>query len=254
MVSELEGGCRVTALREGPPDRVGTIRVWSHVGRAVGARAISMRVLEFEHGISTAFRNESCDEVLYVLEGNGTLFLDGHPQEISPDTGIFLPPKTWLAAENPGPGPLVMVSSPCPEPEAPEQLGPAPTGTTPGPEQPPRRLTTRLSDREACPTGDRWYRMMVDAQMGSKQVTQFVGSIPPGRAPDHYHHYEEVLCVLRGEGTMWAGETSAPIAPGSCIFLPRRQLHCVENTGDGELRLLGVFYPAGSPAVRYGED
>ena len=25
----------------------------------------------------------------------------------------------------------------------------------------------------------------------------------------------------------------------------------VENTGGGELRLLGVFYPSGSPAVRY---
>ena len=50
---------------------------------------------------------------------------------------------------------------------------------------------------------------------------------------------------------MWAGKTSAPIAPGSCVFLPRGQPHCVENTGDGELRLLGVFYPAGSPAVRY---
>jgi len=28
-------------------------------------------------------------------------------------------------------------------------------------------------------------------------------------------------------------------------------VHCVENRGDGEMRLLGVFYPAGSPAVRY---
>jgi len=28
-------------------------------------------------------------------------------------------------------------------------------------------------------------------------------------------------------------------------------MHCVENTGDSELRLLGVFYPSGSPAVRY---
>jgi len=25
----------------------------------------------------------------------------------------------------------------------------------------------------------------------------------------------------------------------------------VENTGQNELRLLGVFYPAGSPGVRY---
>ena len=92
---------------------------------------------------------------------------------------------------------------------------------------------------------------MVDASVGSEQVTQFVGGIPPGRAPDHYHHYEEVLCVLAGAGRMWAGQSHAPIGPGSCIFLPRRQVHCVENTGDVELRLLGVFYPAGSPAVRY---
>jgi hypothetical protein len=28
-------------------------------------------------------------------------------------------------------------------------------------------------------------------------------------------------------------------------------VHCVENTSGGELRLLGVFHPAGSPAVRY---
>ncbi|HYY96254.1 MAG TPA: cupin domain-containing protein, partial [Pyrinomonadaceae bacterium] len=81
--------------------------------------------------------------------------------------------------------------------------------------------------------------------------TQFVGSIPPGRAPDHFHTYEEVLFILRGEGRMWAGRTSAEIGPGSCVYLPTRQVHCVENTGGGELRLLGVFYPAGSPSVRY---
>jgi len=91
---------------------------------------------------------------------------------------------------------------------------------------------------------------MVDDAMGST-ATQFVGSIPPGRAPDHFHNYEEVLFILKGEGLMWAGQTNTPIAPGSCIYLPKGQVHCVENTGEGELRLLGVFYPAGSPSVRY---
>ena len=109
----------------------------------------------------------------------------------------------------------------------------------------------KLSDRRALPTADRWYRVLVDEEVGSEQVTQFVGSIPPGRAPDHFHEYEEVLFILRGEGRMWAGENNTPIGPCSCIYLPRRQVHCVENTGTGELRLLGVFYPAGSPAVRY---
>ena len=109
----------------------------------------------------------------------------------------------------------------------------------------------RLADRPAQPTADRWYRVLVDDEIGSKQVTQFVGSIPPGRAPDHFHNYEEVLFILRGEGKMWAGKTDTPISPGSCIYLPKGQAHCVENTGPGELRLLGVFYPAGSPSVRY---
>jgi oxalate decarboxylase/phosphoglucose isomerase-like protein (cupin superfamily) len=53
---------------------------------------------------------------------------------------------------------------------------------------------------------------------------------------------------------MWTEARSTPIEYGSCIYLPRKQVHCVENTGTGELRLLGVFYPAGSPAVRYETD
>jgi hypothetical protein len=33
--------------------------------------------------------------------------------------------------------------------------------------------------------------------------------------------------------------------------------HCLENSGPGVLRVMGVFYPSGSPAVHYvteGED
>ena len=95
-------------------------------------------------------------------------------------------------------------------------------------------------------TGDRWYRELIQSE-----ITQFVGSIPPGRAPDHFHLYEEMLCILQGSGVLSAGGAKTPIGPGSCVYLPKREVHCVENSGSGELRLLGVFYPAGSPAVRY---
>jgi len=136
------------------------------------------------------------------------------------------------------------VSSQCPEETVDAGVQPAQVAS----DLPP---IVKLADRRALPTADRWYRVLVDDEIGSEQVTQFVGSIPPGRAPDHFHEYEEVLFILRGEGRMWAGETNTLIGPGSCIYLPRGQVHCVENTGSGELRLLGVFYPAGSPAVRY---
>jgi mannose-6-phosphate isomerase-like protein (cupin superfamily) len=240
MAVVLEGGCRVSTMHEGVPHVSGSLKVWNQIGKANGAEAISLRILEFGPGTSPGLRNRESDEVLYLLDGSGecTIVIDGNAYGVGPQTGIYLRPGQTLVVENPGPDPVQFVSS-----QADSELGDrSESHVSP---------IVRLADRRALPTADRWYRVLVDEEIGSEQVTQFVGSIPPGRAPDHFHEYEEVLFILRGEGRMWAGETNTPIAPGSCIYLPKRQVHCVENTGEGELRLLGVFYPAGSPAVRY---
>jgi mannose-6-phosphate isomerase-like protein (cupin superfamily) len=247
-------------MREGTPHVVGTLAIWNQVGKATGAEAISLRIMVFGVGLSPALRNTESDEVLYVLEDlddaskakRCTVFIDGRPHRVQAQTGIYLRPGQTLMADNPGPDAVCFVSSQCPESAA---DGIVPLSAVEleftdqqGPETSP---IVRLADRREMPTGDRWYRVLVDHEIGSEQVTQFVGSIPPGRAPDHFHEYEEVLFILRGTGRMWTGDASTPIGPGACVYLPKRQVHCVENTGDGELRLLGVFYPAGSPAVRY---
>lgn len=211
MAVELDGGCRVVGSKEGQPVREGDLRIWAH---AEGA--LSLRVLELD-GTATLL-SSSHDEVLYVLESSSI-------SSIAANTGIYVPAGQSLTLH----GKMTLFSS--------------------------RVLSTRersevtsvhLDDQPIQKTGDRWYRELIQGQ-----TTQFVGSIPPGRAADHFHLYEEVICVLQGGGRMWTGARSTPIAPGSCIFLPRRQVHCVENGGDGELRLLGVFFPAGSPAARY---
>ena len=269
MAVVLEGGCRVSEMREGEPLIEGTLRIWNRIGRATGALAISLRVMEFAPGLSPGIRND-CDEILYVLDehwnfgqtnrnevsttrvsGWVNAFIDGHDYNLDGDTGIYLRPGETFAINNSGPESIVLISSRCPDPDrASRFVQPltVPSSDSTLPKQPP---LVRLADRPAQPTADRWYRVLVDDEVGSTQVTQFVGSIPPGRAPDHFHHYEEVLFILKGEGRLWAGETNTPIAPGSCIYLPKGQVHCVENTGKHELRLLGVFYPAGSPSVRY---
>lgn len=246
MAVVLEGGCRVSTMFEGVPYVSGSLRIWNQIGKANGAEAISMRILEFGPGESLGLRNRQADEVLYVLDGC-TVFIDGTSYEVGPETGVYLRPGQTLSVKNSGPEPVRFVSSQCPD----EAFEGTVDGSFAQPSSSHVAPVVRLSDRRALPTADRWYRVLVDEEIGSEQVTQFVGSIPPGRAPDHFHEYEEVLFILRGEGRMWAGETNTPIAEGSCIYLPKRQLHCVENTGEGELRLLGVFYPAGSPAVRY---
>ena len=203
MSVELEGGCRVTRMREGEPERAGDLRIWRHF-----ESKLSLRTVELS-GEAT-FGNAAHDELLY---------------DLASDEGIYIPAGASLTLR----GQTTYVSS----------LTPAtPTGRT------IERL--KLADQPVQKTGDRWYVELVQAE-----VTQFVGSIPPGRAPDHFHLYEEVICILQGEGIMHAGDSSTPVGAGSCIFLPIRQRHCLENSGSGELRLLGVFYPAGSPAVRY---
>jgi len=259
MAVLLEGGCRVSDMREGDAIERGTLRIWRQISRELGARAISLRVLEFATGLSPGLRNEDCDEVLYVLEDPNdggrkedivTVFIDGWQSDVRSQSGIYLRPNQTLTINNPGPNSLILISSQCPEPEVETWF--AASVTKPFAfARDPERATVKLADRRAQRTADRWYRVLIDDEVGSRQVTQFVGSIPPGRAPNHFHTYEEVLFILQGEGRMWAGETNTPIARGSCIYLPKGQVHCVENTGQGELRLLGVFYPAGSPSVRY---
>lgn len=224
-------------MHDGAPEVVGSLKIWNRIGKATGADAISLRVLEFEPGKSPELHSDEFDEVLYVLDGNCAVVIDSNAYEVGPETGVYVRPGQTLSVDNPGPDLVRIVSSqtPAKPAHASEQTPPI----------------VKLADRKALPTADRWYRVLVDDEVGSKQVTQFVGSIPPGRAPDHFHEYEEVLFILRGEGRIWAGDDNTLIGPGSCVYLPRRQVHCVENTGTGELRLLGVFYPAGSPAVRY---
>ena len=210
--------CRVVGLKEGSPSREGDLLVWRHFDAALSLRTLQL------HGEAT-LHNDRHDETLYVIEGSGTA--DGIA--VGADTGIDLPAGHTLRLA----GTMTLVSSLCPAESSSRAVS-----------------IVRLEDRPVQQTGDRWYRELIQGR-----TTQFVGSIPPGRAPDHFHEYEEAICILRGSGVLWANARSAtPIAPGSCIFLPRRQVHCLENTGTGELRLLGVFYPAGSPAVRYEQD
>ena len=60
-------------------------------------------------------------------------------------------------------------------------------------------------------------------------VTQFVGTIPPGRAPLHSHVYDEVIYVVDGEGTLHTEGLDEPVAAGSCIHLPPFLLHSLDE-------------------------
>ena len=101
-------------------------------------------------------------------------------------------------------------------------------------------------------TGARSFQVLYGPHNGSTRATMFVGYIPPGRAPWHYHLYDEIVWVLEGQGALHIGDDVSPLSPGVAFRLHPREVHIVENTDPvAELAVLGIFTPAGSPSAAY---
>lgn len=186
-------------------------------------------------------------ELWFVIAGTGRLASGNRPaMPVRRDTGVWLPPGAGYRLQARAPGPLRLDSVALPAGAAgqDETAAPGRAGDAPAP---------RLSALSGCAvqvTGDRRFRVLFGPGTGCRAATQFVGEIPPGRAPDHSHPYDEVVLVLAGEGVLHAGAADHPLAPGSCVHLPPGEPHCLENTGRTTLRVLGVFHPGGSPASK----
>jgi mannose-6-phosphate isomerase-like protein (cupin superfamily) len=199
-------------------------------------------------GLVTRATNQA-EEVLYVVSGQGELRLNGKRYALAPETGVNLGPGQEYELHNDGSDPMRTVSVQIRGPAPPD--GPARHES----DGRARTLIRHLADQEAqTATTDRSFRIVADPSTGLASATHFVGYVPTVRAPDHFHTYDEVIYVLDGEGAFHAGGTSRPIGPGSCIELPARTVHCLENTGHDVMRLVAVFQPAGSPAAAYYPD
>ncbi|MDQ2982838.1 MAG: cupin domain-containing protein [Actinomycetota bacterium] len=205
-----------------------------------GCELIEQQVTRFAPGRSSPRQLTGSQEVMYVAAGRGTVIVDGRAHEVEPDTGVYIAPGESFEIDNPGPAELVIVSARVPA---------ARNGG--GPKE---RRTVHYADQPTLVASpNRQFRYLVTQDVGCLDVTQFVGTIPPGRAPDHSHTYDEVVYVVEGEGMLHIGEKSTPIAAGSCIHLPPLLEHCLENTGPAPMRVMGVFHPAGDPSSRAPE-
>jgi mannose-6-phosphate isomerase-like protein (cupin superfamily) len=224
-------------------DPTDTVSTRTTIDESVGAERLVQALLTFSRGKSSPRRVEDRDEVAYVVSGTGSLDLEGITHDLTPDIGVYIRAGETYQVVNDGADDLILVSVTAPPPE--------------GDEKPAtRRVIVDVADQPVIPAGkDREFKFVIDPDAGCQEVTQFVGWIPPGRAPTHYHLYHEVMYILDGEGVLHLdGQPDTPIQPGTCIHLPPPVEHCVENTGDHPLRVLGVFHPAGSAAEAYEEE
>ena len=210
------------------------------MGTGTGSQLLEQRVTRYAPGRSLPRGESTRDELLYAVSGAGTLELDGEPHDLQPESGAYVRAGETYVIDNPGPDELLVVSTTVPV----EQVY-----------RSPREVIVRFADRpELRADAKRTFRYLVNQDAGCMDATQFVGIVEPCRAPDHSHSYDEVGYIVAGEGFAHIGGESIPLQAGSCFHLPPEQVHCIENTGPGVMRILGVFHPSGDPASRAYED
>jgi mannose-6-phosphate isomerase-like protein (cupin superfamily) len=200
-------------------------------GRLFDCAELSQRV----RGLAGPQVDDGCDEVLYVLSGSGTATVGTERHDLRPGIALFFARGTAWSAEGDARVVSVLVHDP------------APAGAA-------HAVLDLESADHGTATAGRAFVLGATPEVGCASVTQFIGLVPPGRAPDHFHRYDEVIYILEGEGMLEIAGEQAPLEAGSCVRLPRTLVHCLANTGETELRLLGVFTPAGSPAEAYYPD
>ncbi len=210
---------------------------------AVSPRAgseLELETVRLGAGERAAVGHDDRDALLFVFGGGGTLALGGeeHPAVLGDAALALAGEDAHLSA---GPDGLAAVCA---------TVGPgadrhAPLGS--------REMIVPIERVEAGgATGSRSYQVLLGPHNGSTRATLFAGYIPPGRAPWHYHLYDEIVWVWAGAGRFHLESGVEELAPESAFRLSPREVHIVENlSADTELAVLGVFTPAGSPSAAY---
>jgi quercetin dioxygenase-like cupin family protein len=221
------------------------------LGEHTGFTALEQALLECPPGSSLSFETGSGDQVLFVLAGEVLLRVAGEVNSLRCEAGAYIPSRERYELSNRGAEIARIITVWIPD----QGSAPAGDAQSPATNNPRRTAVSRVSDQIAqSATTEREFRIVADPASGLRSATHFVGYIPTARAPEHFHTYDEVIYVIEGEGVFHAEGAQSPLRAGSCIQLPARTVHCVENTGAEVMRVVAVFRPAGSPAEAYYPD
>jgi mannose-6-phosphate isomerase-like protein (cupin superfamily) len=218
------------------------------IDKNTGCRELVQRVIRLWPDTRTGeMTNDESEDILYVAEGSVSAAVRDERFELGRASALLVPPAcAYELASGDDQALLVSVLSPPPGSDVAAGDRAAVMAS-----EAPDAAVAREEEQEALTAGeDRWFKVLIDPRFGSRRVTQFVGFIERGRAPAHTHMYEEVIYILGGTGMVHVDERRVPIASGTSIFLPPGVAHCLENTGESPLKLLGVFSPPGSPASK----
>ena len=206
--------------------------------RPLEGSALELRTLTLELGASVELTEPEHDSLLYVSRGSGLFSAGAESVAIRErSAGLVLAGEEATLSATSELEAILATVGPATDLHAPMGA---------------RALTVSLDDGDAQQaTGARSFQLLFGPHNGSTRATFFAGFIPPGKAPWHYHLYDEIVWVPEGPGRLHLEGGGGPLGAGAAFRLRPRQVHIVENEGHGEMTILGVFTPAGSPSAAY---
>lgn len=244
---ELNGACYVARVSETPSSVVGNI-VWSPlVTSANDAKFQSMFYMEVGSGLTPVIAFAESEVVLFVTQGRGEIEISGRTFALQSEHGIYIRQQETFRINNLDRDPIAVYVSACPKRLCPEFGQPMLNNFDAT--EPRRVIGIDLGKLQRM--GDRSYQLLVAKEIGSRLVTQFVGTIPFSKAAPHRHLYEEALIILKGHGIVWTEDLRANVIPGDVVFLPSKQIHSLQCTDPDGMQIVGVIYPGGNPDINF---
>jgi quercetin dioxygenase-like cupin family protein len=205
---------------------------------ALADSALALSTLSLT-GEEVELRDPERDSLLFVVEGSGTLAVAGETTELAAGSAalVLAGEEATVAGElealHATVGPGVDLHAALGERE---------------------RVVRVDRDLDVGATGKRGFQVLFGPHNGSSRATLFVGYVPPGQAPWHYHLYDEIVFIPEGPGRLYrtGSDEPEPLAAGAAFRLRPREVHIVENASpDREMTVVGLFTPAGSPSAAY---
>ncbi len=245
--ARLDNGCYVLRRNPAALQRYGNLRIAPIISAATGAKHLAQYTVLVEQGTSPLMTFPGAEVVVFFSQGSGSIIISGKAFAMPLETGAYIRSGEVFSLGNESGELIDALITVCPGDA--QLILPDSMPTDFDISQPERTRTYAEDKRETM--ADRFLQELINQQLGCEQVTQFIGEIPQSKAAYHRHLYEEVIYILSGSGMMWTDTVKAAVGPGDIIFLPAKQDHALECTSAEGMRLMGVFYPAGSPKVNY---
>src|SRR5215210_2835740 len=122
------------------------------INRSFGSELLQLHIARYDPGRSRPRTLEGEQEVIYAVEGQGTLIVGGAEHRLEPMTAAYVVAGETYEVDNRGPETLLLVSAIAPQADN-------------GPHEGPR--TVRYEDQESLPaSGGREFRYLVTHEVG----------------------------------------------------------------------------------------